>query len=64
VATPSAVTEHHDDELGPRAVNIHFDDFFEDDEVRFDYRVKPGPVTRSNALALIRAVGLELEPEA
>jgi hypothetical protein len=52
------------DELGPRAVNIHFDDFFEDDEVRFDYRVKPGPVTRSNALALIRAVGLELEPEA
>jgi hypothetical protein len=24
----------------------------------FDYRMKPGPVTRSNALALMRAVGL------
>ena len=52
------------DELAPRAVNIHFEDFFEGGEMRFDYRVKPGPVTRSNALALIRAVGLELEPEA
>ena len=32
-------------------------------EIRFDYRVKLRPVTRSNALALMRAVGLELEPE-
>jgi hypothetical protein len=52
------------DELGPRAANIHFEDFFEGEEIRFDYRVKSGPVTRSNALALIRAVGLELQPEA
>jgi hypothetical protein len=51
------------DELAPRAANIHFEDFFEDGEIRFDYRVKLGPVTRSNALALMRAVGLELEPE-
>ena len=50
-------------ELAPRAANIHFEDFFEGGEMRFDYRVKPGPVTRSNALALIRAVGLESEPE-
>jgi hypothetical protein len=28
--------------------------------VTFDYRIKPGPVTRSNALALMRAVGLEV----
>jgi hypothetical protein len=51
------------DELGRRAAHIHFEDFFEGGEIRFDYRVKPGPVTRSNALALMRAVGLELEPE-
>jgi len=51
------------DELAPRATNIHFEDFFEDGEIRFDYRIKPGPVTRSNALALMRAVGLELESE-
>jgi hypothetical protein len=49
------------DELAPRAVNVHFEDFFEGGEMRFDYRVKPGPVTRSNALALMRAVGLDVE---
>jgi hypothetical protein len=27
----------------------------------FDYRVTPGPVTKSNALALMRAVGLDVE---
>jgi hypothetical protein len=30
--------------------------------MRFDYRMRPGPVTRSNALALMRAVGLEVAP--
>lgn len=48
------------DELAPRAVNVHFEDWFEESAIRFDYRMKPGPVTRSNALALMRAVGLEI----
>jgi hypothetical protein len=48
------------DELAPRAVNVHFEDWFEASAIRFDYRMKPGPVTRSNALALMRAVGLEV----
>ena len=48
------------DGLAPRAVNVHFEDWFDGGEMRFDYRVKPGPVTRSNALALMRAVGLEV----
>jgi hypothetical protein len=48
------------DELAPRAVNVHFEDWFEESAIRFDYRMKPGPVTRSNALALMRAVGLEV----
>jgi hypothetical protein len=48
------------DELSPRAANVHFEDWFEGDDIRFDYRVKSGPVTRSNALALMRAVGLEV----
>jgi DNA mismatch repair ATPase MutS len=47
-------------ELAPRAVNVHFEDWFEENDIRFDYRMKPGPVTRSNALALMRAVGLEV----
>ena len=49
------------DALSPRAANVHFEDQFKGDEIRFDYRMKPGPVTRSNALALMRAVGLDVD---
>jgi DNA mismatch repair ATPase MutS len=48
------------DELAPRAVNVHFEEWFEGREMQFDYRLKPGPVQRSNALALMRAVGLDV----
>ena len=48
-------------ELEPRAVNVHFQDWFDEGEMKFDYRMRPGPVTRSNALALMRAVGLEVD---
>jgi DNA mismatch repair ATPase MutS len=49
--------------LAPRAVNVHFEDWFEDSEIHFDYRMKSGPVTRSNAIALMRAVGLDVPGE-
>ena len=49
------------DALAPRAANVHFEDRFEGGEIQFDYRMKPGPVTRSNALALMRAVGLDVD---
>jgi hypothetical protein len=49
--------------LAPRAANVHFEDWFDGDELRFDYRLKPGPVTRSNAIALMRAVGLDVPEE-
>jgi hypothetical protein len=45
----------------PGAINVHFEDWFDGGEMRFDYTVKPGPVTRSNALALMKAVGLDVE---
>ena len=48
------------DDLAPRAVNVHFEDWFNAGAITFDYRMKPGPVTRSNALALMRAVGLDV----
>ena len=48
------------DQLAPRAKNVHFEDRFESGEMLFDYRMKGGPVTRSNALALMRAVGLDV----
>ena len=40
--------------------NVHFEDYLEGGEVRFDYHLRPGIVTRSNALDLMRAVGLEV----
>jgi hypothetical protein len=51
------------DDLGGRAVNVHFEEWFDAGEMRFDYRLKAGRVTRSNALALMRAVGLEVDTD-
>jgi hypothetical protein len=48
------------EELGDRARNVHFADRFERGEMHFDYRVHDGVVRNSNALALMRAVGLEV----
>jgi DNA mismatch repair ATPase MutS len=50
------------DETG-RAVNVHFDDEFREGQLIFDYRLKQGPVTHSNALELMRAVGLVAESQ-
>lgn len=46
--------------LAPAARNAHFDDDVVGNELRFDYRLKPGPVARGNALAIMRAVGLDV----
>ena len=46
--------------LGARATNVHFEDRFEDGTLTFDYRLKPGVVQTSNAIALMRAVGLDV----
>jgi len=48
------------DELGPRAANVHFEDHLEDGQMRFDYRLRPGVVQHSNALELMRSVGLDV----
>ncbi len=44
--------------LAPRAANVHFEDQFADGVMTFDYRLRPGVVPKSNALALMRAVGI------
>jgi hypothetical protein len=46
--------------VGGRARNVHFEDYLEGGEIRFDYRLRPGVVERSNALELMRAVGLDV----
>ena len=44
----------------PEASNAHFEDQVVDGQITFDYTLRPGVVARSNALALMRAVGLEV----
>jgi DNA mismatch repair ATPase MutS len=44
--------------LGDRAVNCHFEDRLENEELIFDYKLKPGIVQTSNALKLMRSIGL------
>jgi hypothetical protein len=46
--------------LPGRADNVHFVDRFEDGELAFDYRLRPGIVQTSNALALMRSIGLDV----
>jgi hypothetical protein len=48
------------DSLGARATNVHFEDHIDDGRIAFDYRLRPGVVTKSNALDLMRAVGLDV----
>lgn len=43
-----------------RVINKHFEDHIEDGEMRFDYTMKDGPVATSNALRLMRKVGLTI----
>lgn len=44
--------------LGGKAANVHFEDRIEGGKLQFDYVLRPGPVKGSNALELMRAVGL------
>ena len=48
------------DGLAPRAVNVHFQDHLESGKMVFDYQLHPGVVQKSNALELMRAVGLKV----
>ncbi len=48
------------DDPANRAVNVHFEDQIVAGRIHFDYRMKPGVVKTSNALALMRAVGLDI----
>jgi DNA mismatch repair ATPase MutS len=47
-------------EADPRMANVHFEDRLVDGEMIFDYRLRPGIVEHSNAIALMRSVGLDV----
>jgi DNA mismatch repair ATPase MutS len=48
------------DSMAPAAQNVHFEDHLEDGKMVFDYQLRPGVVQKSNALDLMRSVGLEV----
>jgi hypothetical protein len=58
VTTHDLALAHIADELGARARNVHFEDQILDGQMRFDYRMREGVVRRSNAIELMRSVGL------
>jgi hypothetical protein len=45
---------------GGKAANYHFGDRFHSGQIHFDYRMTPGIVESTNALDLMRAVGLDV----
>ncbi len=47
--------------LGRPAAQVHFSDVFDAGTLQFDYHLRPGPVRTSNALALMRSIGLEVD---
>jgi hypothetical protein len=46
--------------LKPPGQNFHFEDQLLDGRMSFDYRLRPGIVEKSNALELMRSVGLDV----
>jgi hypothetical protein len=60
ITTHDLALAHIADNLSGRAVNVHFADTLQNGELHFDYRLQPGVVERSNALDLMRSVGLEV----
>ncbi|HSR66705.1 MAG TPA: DNA mismatch repair protein MutS [Acidobacteriota bacterium] len=48
------------DSLGDKAANVHFEDHLEDGTLVFDHKLRPGVTKKSNALDLMRSVGLKV----
>ncbi len=48
------------DSFDGQADNIHFEDHLVNGRMYFDYRIRPGVVEKSNALELMRMIGLEV----
>lgn len=48
------------EEIQPPGENFHFEDQLRDGRMSFDYLLRPGVVEKSNALELMRSVGLDV----
>lgn len=63
VATHDIALSRLAEELPEKADNAHFTDVVVGDEMRFDYRLRPGVVRTSNALRLLALAGVDLPPD-
>lgn len=50
--------------LEGRAINVHFEEHYEQGEMRFDYRMRPGVLTRTNGSIVMAALGVLPLPKA
>ncbi len=48
------------DEDNNPAVNYHFEEYYDGDELRFDYKIKAGRCTTTNARAILRMAGFDV----
>ena len=48
-------------ESGGKVKNVHLEELVEGEEMTFDYKLKPGPVTTQNALRLMKLIGIAIE---
>jgi DNA mismatch repair ATPase MutS len=46
--------------IGPQLHNMHFEDYVENGKMRFDYKLRDGVVAKSNAIELMRLIGLQV----
>ena len=44
-------------------IQVHLRESVDKDQMSFDYKVRPGPVSTGNALRLMRALGLDVPLE-
>jgi len=60
LTTHDLALAHIAEVLSPQAANVHFEDHLEGGRITFDYRLRDGTVRKSNALELMRSIGLEV----
>jgi hypothetical protein len=58
ITTHDLALAHIAEAVRPAGANVHFEDRFENGVITFDYRLREGIVRKSNALDLMRSVGL------
>lgn len=60
LTTHDLALAHMGDALKPHVANVHFEDHLENGKILFDYTLRPGLIRKSNALELMRSVGLDV----